>query len=95
MLLRLSVLGHMLWLALLNLTAMTKLQSTTSLLYVFNHLQVNFLSPAKLGETVMLEGHLLKMGRSLAFTQVNLLHEDGSMIATGRHTKAFPFVKAE
>ena len=60
----------------------------------FNHLQVNFLSPAKLGETVMVEGHLLKMGRSLAFTQVNLLHEDGSMIATGRHTKAFPFVKA-
>ena len=51
------------------------------------------MSPAKLGETVVVEGHLLKLGRSLAFTQVNLLHEDGNMVATGRHTKAFPFVK--
>ena len=85
----------MLWLAFSNLTVMTKSRNTASLPHTcFNHLQVNFLSPAKLGETVMVEGHLLKMGRSLAFTQVNLLHEDGSMIATGRHTKAFPFVKA-
>lgn len=56
-------------------------------------LNVSFLSAAKVGETIVAEGHLLKMGRSLAFTQVNLLHTDGSVVATGRHTKAFPFIK--
>ena len=55
--------------------------------------QVNFLSAAKLGDIVVAEGHLLKLGRSLAFTQVNILHTDGRMVATGRHTKAFPFIK--
>jgi glycosyltransferase involved in cell wall biosynthesis len=38
--------------------------------------------------TINIEGKLLKIGRKLAYTQVDLTSEDGKLIATGRHTKA-------
>jgi acyl-coenzyme A thioesterase 13 len=51
-------------------------------------LNVSFVRAAKVGETINIEGKLLKIGRKLAYTQVDLTSEDGKLIATGRHTKA-------
>ena len=53
-------------------------------------LNVSFVSAAKIDENIIIEGKLLKLGKKMAFTQVDLLKEDGSLVATGRHTKAFP-----
>lgn len=51
-------------------------------------MNVNFLNPAKLGETVTVTGRLLKTGKSLGFTQVDVHRDsDGKLVATGRHTK--------
>ena len=51
-------------------------------------LNCNFISAAKAGEEIIIEGKVLKSGRRLGFTQVDLKRKDGSLIATGRHTKA-------
>ena len=52
-------------------------------------LNVSFCAAAKAGDTVRIKGRLLKSGRKLAFTQVDLYREsDGKLVATGRHTKA-------
>ena len=51
-------------------------------------LNVSFCSAAKVGTEVTVEGKLLKLGRKLAYTQVDVLAADGTLVATGRHTKA-------
>ena len=51
-------------------------------------LNCNFITAAKAGEDIIIEGTVLKSGRRLGFTQVDLKHKDGTLIATGRHTKA-------
>jgi acyl-coenzyme A thioesterase 13 len=52
-------------------------------------LNVNFLKAAKTGEKVVIKGRVLKLGKTLGFTQVDLFAADGkSLLATGRHTKA-------
>lgn len=44
--------------------------------------------PALLGETVVINAKCLKVGKTLAFTAVDLLNKDtGKLIAQGRHTK--------
>ena len=53
-------------------------------------LNVSFISAAKIGTNVTIEGRLLKLGRKLAYTQVDVFGENGQLVATGRHTKAFP-----
>ena len=40
-------------------------------------------------EDVYIDGTVLKTGKKLGFTQVDLKRKDGTLIATGRHTKAF------
>jgi acyl-coenzyme A thioesterase 13 len=53
-------------------------------------LNVNFISAAKAGEDVVIEGIVLKSGRRLGFSQVEIRHRDsGKLIASGRHTKSF------
>ena len=52
-------------------------------------LNASFISAAQLGTNITIEGKLLKMGRKLAYTSVDLYSEEGKLIATGRHTKAF------
>jgi acyl-coenzyme A thioesterase 13 len=52
-------------------------------------LNVSFVSAAKAGETVTVHGRTLKTGKMLGFTEVDLKRADGSLVATGRHTKAF------
>ena len=53
-------------------------------------LNVSFVSAAKSGEQVLIKGTCHKLGRKLGFTEVRIESEDGKLIATGRHTKAFP-----
>lgn len=46
------------------------------------------MSPAKLGEDVMITAHVLKQGKTLAFASVDLTNKaTGKLIAQGRHTK--------
>ena len=49
-----------------------------------------FLSPARVGQAVWLEGRCLRAGRRLAFTEVTLRlgSREGQLVATGRHTMA-------
>lgn len=52
-------------------------------------INVSFASAAKAGDTVRCEGRVLKQGKRLAFTQVDIYRKsDNTLIATGRHTKA-------
>ncbi|CAJ1417632.1 unnamed protein product [Effrenium voratum] len=50
----------------------------------------SFLAPAKGGEVITLKGEVTKYGRSLGFTEVRVTDSGGKLLATGRHTKAFP-----
>lgn len=46
------------------------------------------MSPAKLGEDVMITAHVLKQGKTLAFASVELTNKaTGELIAQGKHTK--------
>lgn len=46
---------------------------------------------AQVGSDIAVEGSVLKLGRSLGFTEVRLSDTmTGKLIAVGRHTKAFP-----
>ncbi|RUS27173.1 LOW QUALITY PROTEIN: hypothetical protein BC938DRAFT_483626 [Jimgerdemannia flammicorona] len=51
---------------------------------VSTDLNVTFVAPAKLGEK---DAQLVKLGKTLAFTTVELTTADGSVVAQGRHTK--------
>jgi acyl-coenzyme A thioesterase 13 len=54
-------------------------------------INVTYTSAAKLGDHVKVVGKVLKMGRSLGFTSVDIIRKsDGALIASGRHTKVFP-----
>ena len=50
-------------------------------------MSISYLRPAKVGEEILINAELVKMGRSLAFTSAELLHKDGKLIAKGSHTK--------
>jgi acyl-coenzyme A thioesterase 13 len=47
----------------------------------------SYISSAKLGETIIIEGTVLKSGKTLGYTQVDIKTVDGKLISTGRHTK--------
>ena len=52
-------------------------------------LSVSFLAAAKLGEDVTVHGRVLRTGKKLGFTHVDVRRKsDGTLLATGRHTKA-------
>ena len=48
-----------------------------------------YLSPAKKGDTILIEADCLKLGRSLAFATVDIRNKSdgGRLVAQGRHTK--------
>ncbi|XP_038190847.1 acyl-coenzyme A thioesterase 13 [Arvicola amphibius] len=51
-------------------------------------MNITFMSPAKLGEVVVITAHILKQGKTLAFASVDLTNKTtGKLIAQGRHTK--------
>jgi len=54
-------------------------------------LAVSYLAAANLGETVVVEGSVIKLGKSLAFTRADVFRKsDNKLLATGLHTKALP-----
>ncbi|EJD75297.1 hypothetical protein LOAG_17525 [Loa loa] len=53
-------------------------------------LAVSYLLPVKLGETVEIEGKVLKIGRNIAFTEAEFRRKgDNRIVAKGKHTIAF------
>lgn len=51
-------------------------------------LNSTFISAAKAGERIKVVATVLKTGKRLGFTQVEIYGADGRLCATGRHTKA-------
>lgn len=52
-------------------------------------LNCSYASAAKAGDTVTVVGVVLKTGKKLGFTQVDITrNSDGKLVASGRHTKA-------
>lgn len=46
------------------------------------------MSPAKIGEDIVITAHVLKQGKTLAFASVELMNKTtGKLVAQGRHTK--------
>uniref|UniRef100_A0A6B2LTT1 Acyl-coenzyme A thioesterase 13 n=1 Tax=Arcella intermedia TaxID=1963864 RepID=A0A6B2LTT1_9EUKA len=53
-------------------------------------LNVSYTNKAPIGETVDIEGRVLKSGKSFVFTEVEIRRQsDAKLVAKGRHTKAF------
>ncbi|XP_007526006.1 acyl-coenzyme A thioesterase 13 [Erinaceus europaeus] len=51
-------------------------------------MNITYMSPAKIGEDILITAHVLKQGKTLAFTSVDLTHKTtGKLVAQGRHTK--------
>ncbi|XP_020135717.1 acyl-coenzyme A thioesterase 13 isoform X1 [Microcebus murinus] len=51
-------------------------------------MNITYMSPAKIGEDVVITAHILKQGRTLAFASVDLTNKaTGKLVAQGRHTK--------
>uniref|UniRef100_F7E0J0 Acyl-coenzyme A thioesterase 13 n=1 Tax=Equus caballus TaxID=9796 RepID=F7E0J0_HORSE len=51
-------------------------------------MNITYMSPAKMGEDILITAHILKQGKTLAFTSVDLTNKvTGKLIAQGRHTK--------
>ena len=50
-------------------------------------MNISYLRPAKIGDEIIINTEVVMMGRTLAFTSAELLHQDGKIIANGRHTK--------
>uniref|UniRef100_A0A8B9LKJ7 Acyl-coenzyme A thioesterase 13 n=1 Tax=Astyanax mexicanus TaxID=7994 RepID=A0A8B9LKJ7_ASTMX len=69
--------------------------STTALMYtergapgVSVDMNITYMTAAKVGEDVVITAQVLKEGRTLAFTTVDLINKaNGKLIAQGRHTK--------
>ena len=58
------------------------------------NLNVNFLSPAFLGDTMFAKGKVIKRGKSLLFTQAEIIDQNGKMLATASATmNAYPVDK--
>ena len=51
-------------------------------------LNSSFIAAAKADEKIKVVGTVLKTGKRLGFTQVDIFGSDGRLCATGRHTKA-------
>ena len=51
-------------------------------------LNTSFVAAAQGNERVKVVGSVLKTGKRLGFTQVDIFGSDGRLCATGRHTKA-------
>lgn len=51
-------------------------------------MNITYMSPAKMGEDILITAHILKQGKTLAFASVDLTNKvTGKLIAQGRHTK--------
>ncbi|KAL3083441.1 hypothetical protein niasHS_011243 [Heterodera schachtii] len=54
-------------------------------------LTVNYLAPAKIGDTILIDAFVNRRGQTMGFTGADIFRKsDGLKIATALHTKAFP-----
>jgi len=54
-------------------------------------MSISFVAAAKAGDHLIATGRMLKAGRNVGFTEVDIRRrDDGKLIATGRHTKMLP-----
>ncbi|KAI5130368.1 acyl-coenzyme A thioesterase 13 [Manis pentadactyla] len=71
-----------------NISTMALLCTERGAAGVSVDMSISYMSPAKLGEDVMITAHVLKQGKTLAFASVDLTNKaTGKLIAQGRHTK--------
>jgi acyl-coenzyme A thioesterase 13 len=54
---------------------------------VSTDIHISYLNPAKVGDTLTIEGKVSKHGRSLAYTTVEVRRGDGAIVCSGLHTK--------
>ncbi|XP_028908590.1 acyl-coenzyme A thioesterase 13 [Ornithorhynchus anatinus] len=51
-------------------------------------MNITYVSPAKIGEEILIAAHILKQGKTLAFATVDVTNKTtGKLVAQGRHTK--------
>ncbi|XP_042793704.1 acyl-coenzyme A thioesterase 13 isoform X2 [Panthera leo] len=51
-------------------------------------MNITYMAPAKIGEDIVITAHVLKEGKTLAFTSVDVMKKaTGKLVAQGRHTK--------
>lgn len=50
-------------------------------------MSISYLRPARIGDEIVINTEVTKLGHSLAFTSAELVHQDGKIIAKGSHTK--------
>ncbi|KAJ1678153.1 hypothetical protein EV182_004663 [Spiromyces aspiralis] len=53
---------------------------------VSTEINISFLAPAKIGSILDIESKCLRLGKTLACTEVNI-YSDNQLVATGRHSK--------
>ncbi|XP_055988496.1 acyl-coenzyme A thioesterase 13 [Sorex fumeus] len=71
-----------------NISTLALLCTDRGLPGVSVDMNITYMSPAKIGEDVVITAHILKQGRTLAFASVDLTNKsNGKLIAQGRHTK--------
>ena len=59
-------------------------------------LDFSYFLPAKIGETLLIEGIVLKAGKTMAFTEIEFRRRsDKALIAKGKHNLAFVPVPAD
>jgi uncharacterized protein (TIGR00369 family) len=51
-------------------------------------IKLNFLNPARAGDTIVGEGHVIQLGRTLCIVEIEARTEDGRLIAKGLATLA-------
>ena len=55
------------------------------------NLTVNYLAPANIGDTILVDAQVTRLGRTVAFTTAEIYRKrDNTRIASAMHTKAFP-----
>ncbi|XP_058141300.1 acyl-coenzyme A thioesterase 13 [Dasypus novemcinctus] len=71
-----------------NISTLALLCTERGLPGVSVDMNITYMSPAKIGEDIVITAHVLKQGKTLAFASVDLTNKaTGKLIAQGRHTK--------
>nr|XP_026263486.1 acyl-coenzyme A thioesterase 13 [Urocitellus parryii] len=71
-----------------SISTMALLCSERGLPGVSVDMNITYMSPAKIGEEIVITAQILKQGRTLAFASVDLTNKaTGKLIAQGRHKK--------
>uniref|UniRef100_A0A673U1Y0 Acyl-coenzyme A thioesterase 13 n=2 Tax=Suricata suricatta TaxID=37032 RepID=A0A673U1Y0_SURSU len=71
-----------------NISTLALVSTERGLPGVSVDMNITYMSPAKIGEDLVITAHVLKQGKTLAFTSVDVTNKaTGKLVAQGRHTK--------